>query len=208
MAPDSSGRAKENGNTLRSGERCFIRYTIRQLVEMIYKTDSSNALFREVQHFRQVWLWILLIGLSLVSFYGFIQQLILGEPFGSNPAPDAALVVIMIVVGLGFPAFFYVLNLTTEVRSDGLYVRFFPLHKSFRRIAFEGLRGYELRAYSPIREYGGWGIRFGSRGMAYNVAGDRGVQLEFLNGRRLLIGSQRPEELIEALDLASKAISL
>jgi hypothetical protein len=35
--------------------------------------------------------------------------------------------------------------------------------------------------------------------MAYNVSGDRGVQIELLNGKRLLIGSQRAEELWQAI---------
>ena len=35
--------------------------------------------------------------------------------------------------------------------------------------------------------------------MAYNVSGDRGVQLELVNGTRLLIGSQRSEELVKTI---------
>jgi len=59
--------------------------------------------------------------------------------------------------------------------------------------------------YSPISDYGGWGIRYGSIGKAYNVSGNRGVQLELLNGERILIGSQKPEELAAAIDLALKS---
>jgi len=35
--------------------------------------------------------------------------------------------------------------------------------------------------------------------MAYNVSGDRGVQLELMNGVRILIGSERAGELAEAI---------
>lgn len=94
------------------------------------------------------------------------------------------------------------MNLTIEVRPDGLYFRFFPLHRSFRKIASEDLAGYEVRTYSPLKDYGGWGIRYGRRGKAYNVSGNRGVQLEFSNGDKLLLGSQKPEELAEAMNLA------
>lgn len=41
------------------------------------------------------------------------------------------------------------------------------------------------------RDYGGWGIRYGRKGKAFNVFGSRGLQLEFTNGKRLLIGSQK-----------------
>ncbi len=53
-----------------------------------------------------------------------------------------------------------------------------------------------------MKEYGGWGIRYGMKGMAYNVSGNRGVQLEFETGKRLLIGSQRPEELVSQIQVA------
>jgi TATA-box binding protein (TBP) (component of TFIID and TFIIIB) len=50
-----------------------------------------------------------------------------------------------------------------------------------------------------LLEYGGWGIKYGRKGKAYNVSGNRGVQLVFKDGKQLLIGSQRAEELAEAI---------
>ena len=58
---------------------------------------------------------------------------------------------------------------------------------------------YQTRQYKPIREYGGWGIRYGRGGKAYNVSGNKAVQLVLKNGKRLLIGSQRPDKLVEAI---------
>jgi len=163
-----------------------------------------GLLYREVQHFRQVWLWILLLSIAGLAIYAMVQQLILGKPFGDNPASDTVLIIIVVIFGFGFPILFYLMNLTTEVRSDGLYYRFFPVHLSFHKIPLEDLKTYEVRTYSALKEYGGWGIRYGRKGKAYNVGGNRGVQLELSNGERILIGSQRPEELDEALDLAMR----
>jgi len=163
---------------------------------------NVNPLYREVQYFRQLWLWILIFSISLIAIWGMVQQLFLGRPFGNNPAPDTVLIVIVIVVGFGFPYAFYKMNLTTEVRDDGIYYRFFPFHPSFRKIAVEDIISYEIRRYSPIKEYGGWGIRYGRKGRAYNVSGNRGVQLEFSNGGRLLFGSQKPDEFAKAINLA------
>jgi hypothetical protein len=167
-------------------------------------TENNNIslLNREIQHFRQPWLWILILFISISAVWGMIQQLFLGKPFGNNPAPDTTLIIIVIIFGFGFPYAFYKMNLTTEVRSDGIYYCFFPFHLSFRKITLEGLVKYEVRTYNPIRDYGGWGIRWGSKGKAYNVSGNRGVYLEFSDGKRLLIGSQKPEKFAEALDLA------
>jgi hypothetical protein len=164
---------------------------------------GAFCFYRETQRFRQPWLWLLIAGIFGVTVWGFVQQIILGRPFGQNPAPDTVMMVIALVFGIAFPVLFLVGNLTVEVRSDGLYYRFFPFHIRFRRIAPESLVNYEVRTYKPIRDYGGWGIRYGRGGKAYNVSGNRGVMLELSGGERLLIGSQKPEDLANAISLAS-----
>jgi hypothetical protein len=166
------------------------------------KDGSTFCFYREVQRFRQLWLWLLVAGICGLSIWSFVQQLIMDKPFGQNPAPDVVVVVIAAIFGLGFPVLFYSINLTTEVRSDGLYVRFFPFHLKFRRILAGSLNRYEVQTYRPIRDYGGWGIRYGRGGKAYNVSGNRGVMLELSDGQKLLIGSQKPEELANAISLA------
>ncbi len=118
-----------------------------------------------------------------------------------------SLFVIVVIFGFGFPVFFYLINLTTEVRADGLYYRFFPIHLSFRKIELRNLTTCEVRTYSALREYGGWGIRRGPKGKAYNVSGNRGVQLELSNGERILIGSRKPDELAGALKFTMEAKS-
>ena len=168
---------------------------------MIEEKDRG-LLYREVQRFRQFWIWILVIALSLMMIWGMVQQIVLGKPFGNNPAPDIVLIIIAVVIGFGLPIFFYVTNLTTEVRDDGMYVRFFPFHTSFRKIGLEDINGFDVQTYRAIRDYGGWGIRYGRKGKAYNVSGNRGVQLQLSDGKRILIGSQHPEEMTEALNAA------
>jgi hypothetical protein len=53
-----------------------------------------------------------------------------------------------------------------------------------------------------LTEYGGWGLRLGlfGKGTAFNVSGDIGLQLEFTDDRKLLIGTNKPDELIETLN--------
>ncbi|MBE9601319.1 hypothetical protein [Pedobacter sp. MC2016-24] len=59
-----------------------------------------------------------------------------------------------------------------------------------------------VRKYSPLTEYGGWGIRFGlfGQGNAFNVSGNEGLQLEFNDHTKLLIGTKKPAELTETLN--------
>jgi len=83
--------------------------------------------------------------------------------------------------------------LVTEVQEAGLRVRLWPLPA--KTYAWTDIASAEVRQYAPLREYGGWGIRFGFSGMAWNAHGDRGVQLVLTSGRRVMIGSQRSDEL-------------
>jgi hypothetical protein len=147
---------------------------------------QDKPLFREVQQFRQPWIWALLGGVALV-------MLVLG------PLAWGGLVVIGAVAGL-----LYSLRLETEVRSDGIYVKMWPLHRSARRIAWADIERCEATEYSPLREFGGWGIRWAPGRMAYNVRGKQGVWIERTNGRDVLIGSQRPEAFLGAVEEATR----
>ena len=156
---------------------------------------TTRPIFREVQRPHRFWNWALVLAVAGLSWYAAVAQLLFHRPFGNNPMPDAALVVLWIIIGIGLPALLLSGKLVTEVRNDGVYVRFSPFHRSFRRIPFRDLQRSEVRTYRPILEYGGWGIRYGRRGKAYNVGGNRGVELELADGSRLMIGSQRSQEL-------------
>jgi len=167
--------------------------------------EAERVLFREVQRFRQAWLWALMLLCFLVLGY-----LLWGVSEAPDATPAVALTfaIMWVAFGWGGVLFLFVLRLVTEVRRDGIYFRFFPFHLSFRRIAFEDVKSFYARTYRPILEYGGWGIRWSPwRGWAYNVSGNRGVQLELRSGKRVLIGSQRPEELAKAIEEALGAVN-
>jgi hypothetical protein len=156
-----------------------------------------NSYFREVQRFRQPWLRAVLILPALPMLYGAYRQFILGRPWGNRPSPDAVLA-ILIVAYILFVAWFLSLKLVTEVRDQELYLKFVRLWPA-ERIPLAQIRRAAAVTYRPMRDYGGWGVRMGRKGMAYNVSGNRGVELELMDDRRLLIGSQRAEELARAI---------
>lgn len=167
----------------------------------------NPVLFREVQKMDQLWVR-LVIGIPVAfSWYGAYIQLFLGKPFGNNPAADWIILVLLLVFGIIFPLFFYSFKMVTEVRKEGLYIRFYPFHFSFRTFPIETIRSYEIITYNPILDYGGWGIRYGLRGKAYNAKGNKGVLFEFSERnkvKKLMVGSQTPEKLSEAICRAIK----
>ena len=160
---------------------------------------GPSSILCEVQQFRQVWIWAIVSALAGLVWYAAVRQLLLHRPFGGIPMPVIPLVIFWFIFGIGLPALFFFARLVTKVRDDGIYICFFPFHWAFRRIAFTEVKQSKVRTYRPIREFGGWGIRYGRTGKAYNVSGDRGVEIELSNGNRLLIGSQRAEELWRAI---------
>jgi hypothetical protein len=160
-------------------------------------TTTDEVLFEDEQSFRQPWLWGLMLGVFLLVAGG------LGWAFLSRPEQASGAAIPAAVVGLvwvGACLLLYTLKLSVRVDPYCLHIRFFPLAR--RDIPLEDIVRWEARTYRPILEYGGWGIRFSWKGTAYNVSGNRGVQLELANGKRLLIGSQRPEELAAAISRA------
>jgi len=165
---------------------------------------TDSVLFREVQHLRQLWLWLLILIPVVVSWYAFIVQIVLGRPVGNNPAPDLVVWVIWIVFGIGFILLLCTTKLVTEVRRDSIYVNLFPFYS--RTISLRDVTGYEVREYHPLWEYGGWGIRFAPwKKRAYTMRGNKGVELKLSTGMRLLIGSQRSDELAEVIGYALRS---
>ena len=129
-------------------------------------TKYENIPYREVQYFRQVWLWVIILAISIFVIYAMVQQLILGRPFGDHPASDVGILIIGVIIGFALPIFLFTSKLVTEVRKDGLYFRFFPFHLSLHKVLFQDLKRYEVRTYNGVKEYGGWGIRYGLKGKA------------------------------------------
>ena len=73
-----------------------------------------------------------------------------------------------------------------------------------KKIDLEQVVSVRAVSYRPILQYGGWGIRWTIKGKAYNARGNCGVRLDFANGRHLLLGSQRAEELVQTIKLSQQ----
>ena len=167
----------------------------------------AGFVFREVQKFRQPWVWVLVLGilglLSVLFGIGLAQQLGSGQPWGNRPMSDGGLIVASLVtfgVSAGVVWLMLSLTLVVEVRDDALSIHFKPLKR--RLVDYADIVDVEAVRYRPIVEYGGWGIRRGRNGWAYNVSGNNGVRLDLRDGSDLLIGSQRFVELAAAIDKA------
>lgn len=172
---------------------------------MMEMARENNVIFREVQRF-PLWLRLLVIFvvcLTVVIAYSQLREKIL-------PSGEILPIIFVVFIAILFPTavaiVFSIMKLETEVRDESLCVRFFPFHIRYKEFTAEDLTECCARTYRPILEYGGWGIRFGKKGKAYNVKGNKGVQLILKNQKRLLIGSQKPDELARAIGSFMKTV--
>ena len=143
-----------------------------------------EIIFEEKQRFTQWWLWVILLSFPIISF----------GPFDENPIN-----LYYVLIGIGIPLLFYTFQLRIKVNSEGLHYQFFPFHFKSHTIKIEDIEKFKSMEYSPLKEYGGWGIRFGFKGKAYNVSGNKGVKVFLKNNTNIMFGSQKYKELEKAL---------
>lgn len=157
--------------------------------------------FKETQRFTQLWLAILLGGIFVFSFYNIFKKYNSIREGNSNEEITGLIIpaVILLLVAI----LFIVMKLNTRIDETGIYYQFFPFHFKMKKIEWNQLNKIYVRKYSPLMDFGGWGIRGLSRktskGMAFNVKGNMGIQLIFKDGGKLLLGTQLPEKAEETL---------
>jgi len=141
-------------------------------------------LFEENQKFTQWWLWVILLSFPIISF----------GPFDEN-----TININYVLIGFFIPFLFYLFELRLKVSAEGLHYQFFPFHLKSHIIKLEDIEKFKAMEYSPLKEYGGWGIKYGFKGKAYNVSGNKGVKIFLNNGTNIMFGSQKHKELAKAL---------
>jgi len=99
------------------------------------------------------------------------------------------------------------ITLESSLTTKDISVRFFPFVYKTKVFSFKEIDSVDVITYKPILEYGGWGLRRGKTGLAYNVSGKQGVLITFKEAKKLfwgshktlLIGTQKPDAWREAL---------
>ncbi|MDR0206395.1 MAG: hypothetical protein LBI45_03955 [Bacteroidales bacterium] len=160
-------------------------------------------LFSEQQKFRQIWVWIMLLTLLCIPAYtlwGTIRQLRNDIPFGNNPTSNIGVIIVFIIILISVLLPFILvltMKLETIISKEGINFRFFPFHLNFRNYKWEKISKAFVRNYSPLGEFGGWGIKYSYRTgiRLFNISGNQGLQIELKNGKKILIGTQKMNEL-------------
>jgi hypothetical protein len=110
----------------------------------------------------------------------------------------AVLVIVVVIIGIIW--LFTTSKLYVTLDGQYIYYRYPPYIRKERKLGKTDIKEMYVRQYKPIWEYGGYGYRyrFGA-GTALNVSGNKGLQLILSNGKKLLLGTQKPQELEKAI---------
>ena len=102
----------------------------------------------------------------------------------------------LVVVGLLGATAYNFRSLTVEVDDNEIRLQFGdgPIG---RVIPLTDISGCKTIRTSPLQ---GWGIRFTGDGWLYNIYGLDAVELSLNNGKRVLIGTDQPDQLAAAID--------
>ena len=150
-------------------------------------------IYKETQKFRQKWvlfIYVLLVSLFLLFVYAIYQQIVLEMPFGDRPAPNFVLIICAALM-VALMIMFNFSKLETIISANSLKIKFSPFHRSFKEFSWTSVEKTEIIKYGFI----GYGIRISSYGKAYNVSGNKGLSLKLKSGKKILIGTQKPDEL-------------
>ncbi len=168
----------------------------------------GRILFKEEQKFGSPGLYLSMgvIYAVTISFFLFAMysQFVLNEPIGDEPMTDKGLVLTSVLITLVLlisGLFLFGSKLVVIISSENITLTFRPLIKKPIIFQPKDIQKYKVRKYKPIKEYGGWGVKQGTKkwGKAYNVKGNIGLQLHLNKGTKILIGTERGESIDRAV---------
>lgn len=153
--------------------------------------ERTDKLYAEQQGFFTWWLCVLLTLVAAVTLY---------SAWASRESGSwiAALVGVGTVVAV--TAMLIAMRLRTRIDAEGIHVKFVPFIVKEKTWLWEDIAEIYVRRYS-LWDYGGWGYRLSGAGTALTTKGSYGIQIVLRrNGKRILIGTQRPEEVEAFID--------
>lgn len=135
--------------------------------------DSQNPLYVTILT------TVLLVGMIIAGIASWVIQ-----PFVS---------VIVFIVGIGL-----VLPLSGQriiITGKNITIKWGIIGLKVLNLEIPSITSVELREFSPLKDFGGYGIRRNREMKAFYLSGSRAVKLETADGKKYLIGSDHPENL-------------
>jgi hypothetical protein len=160
--------------------------------------EDVDFFYFECQRPSFLWLAFELI-LFVVYIYKYVicinETAILGMFISHNSRIVYSVIVPLIIILLP-----YCFSIKTIINNEGVYVKRTPFQIRYKFFNWDYISKAYIRKYKPFREFGGWGKSKKSTTMSGNM----GIQLEFIDGKNLLIGTRRSQDVAFALENLKK----
>jgi hypothetical protein len=150
--------------------------------------------FKETQRIKIWWMWAPLIAINLLFAYIFVQQIIVGQPFGRTPLPNGIIITLFLICA-GMLTFCLLISFKLRIDEEGIHYKYTPFRRKYTTITWYHVSDAYVRDYEPLYEYGGWGIKGTLKNRAYNMSGKTGLQLVLRDGNKVILGTLRPVEV-------------
>lgn len=154
--------------------------------------------FEEQQHLKLWWLY-LLVGVDAI----IVLSIVLFDKGGMS-FTDLKAVYFAPLWAVILPfAIIYLIQqnvLTLRINQEGIYYRYFPFKARLKHLKWDEIAKAHITKYDAFGDYGGYGVKirlwfkFDDKAYILNDK-DRGLQLEFKNGKKLLFSSNRIDEM-------------
>jgi len=150
-------------------------------------------IYEEIQGYKKL-LWLLIpMPITLVMIFTFW----VAEKDPAEKTEILYALLLVVAVELLVLLMFLNMKLVTRIDKEGITFHYRPFLKS-RHYKWTDIKSAAVRRYNAIGEYGGWGLKTGwkKNNKAYNVWGNKGLQLELKDGKRILIGTQKHQDMV------------
>lgn len=157
----------------------------------------ANQVFNETQNYRGTWVMYLILMTELPMLV-LVTIILFNSKTDNNEIFLHLGLVLLIMSG----AFLLLMNIQLQTRIDhkGVHYRFIPFLNKWRIIPKENIQSINLITFSPISDFGGWGMKGNRTTKAYSIIGDQGILIDVGEKKKIMLGTKKTAELESFLE--------
>jgi hypothetical protein len=155
-----------------------------------------GRIFKEEQNYKGTWVMYLVLMLEIPMLV-LVTTLVSTSDMDKKEGVLGIFFILLVMIGV--LALIFNLTLETRIDGNGIQYRYFPLIK-WRKIPKQQIRSATVISFNPLTDHGGWGIKGNKTTKAYTVIGNSGLSIDLGEKKKILIGTQKPEELGEFIE--------
>jgi hypothetical protein len=94
--------------------------------------------------------------------------------------------------------FIFAIKLHVTINTEGITYKYPPFHIKPKQMPWANIESAELMKINPLKEFGGWGLRYGKLGAAYTTRGRYILHIVQKTGKPINLTIAQPEKFIAA----------